>query len=179
MWLLWPTRDRGLPHPGAGVRGPSPFHTPRQSERGAPVLWNLWGVWALGHPLQWRRDILMEPPAAPGSSDALACRRRNTSIVCADFRRTHVIFDPINKSKKIFWASINHPFSFPLEFKIINSRWIFTSNFVVLIFKSSNKTLHQMPLHLLSRGKSPRTIPTLTIPYLSNFKLCCYFSYLH
>lgn len=119
------------------------------------------------------------PSHAPGSSDTLVCRRWNTSILCADFWRTHVIFDPIHKSKKIFWASVNHPFSLPLEFKIINIWWVFTSNFVFLIFKSSNMTLHQTPLHLLSWGNPPRTIPTLTIPYLSNFKLCCYFSYLH
>lgn len=123
-FLLWDRspRHRGLSYPGTDVWGPPPFHTPRQSERGTPLLWDLWGVRALGDQLQWRRDFLMKPHIRNWAfSDALAFRQLTTSIVCADFRRTRVIFDPPSTNlRKDFDRSDLQGTEVPLDLKYLS-----------------------------------------------------------
>lgn len=59
LWLLWSPWHWRLSNSNTGIRRPTSFNLPRKPKRGAPLLWNLWDVWALGYKLQWRWNLLM------------------------------------------------------------------------------------------------------------------------
>lgn len=94
-----------------------PLHTPRQSSRaGTPYceICEMFGHWATN--CNDDDDLLMVPSTRTGLSQILACRQLTTSTCGADLNSRY--FDPINKSKKIFWSSTNRPLVSPYKFML-------------------------------------------------------------
>lgn len=79
MWLLWPTRHRGLSHPGPDARLPTTHHLSRQSQWWKTLLWHLWGLRPLDGVLQWWSNFLGSCFHDPTFALAILCLESNSA----------------------------------------------------------------------------------------------------